>query len=568
MLLLLLLQYNWSKNTIEKETKNIIELKINLIEDDLNKWILKNINSIEETCKFIENISFDKDKILNFLKLQMNENKSFYSVYYGSEENEMINGSGWIPPDDFDLRERPWYKKAVEYQRSVLTEVFINASKDDIIITFSSPVRNKNDEIVGVVGGDVSLLNIIEKIENTDFSSNGFLLIINDLKQIIAHSDIPINISELKLISPPEDYSEELSNIVKGEYDKSLIEVDIPEYDGYFSFKNVENSNWYVVGFIPVNEYFFTVNQMTAVFLTGLFIFIVTFIGFLLLQSRYIFRPIIKLNESITKIDVEMNQYEKIPIEKNDVLHKVKWTLNSILVKTETYFKELNLNRESLEKNNIYLKQSIEKLEETEKEKDDAYKHLKKNFDVFINSYSKIVEMRDPYTSGHQHKTAELSLEIGKRLGLADEELEGLKTSAILHDIGKLHIPTEILNKAFKLTKLEYEMIKEHPLKAYELLSDIEFDQPVKETILQHHEKVDGSGYPNGLKGDEIIIQAKILCVADVYDAMTSHRPYRPAIEKDEVLQFIKENSGKLFDEKVVEACLNAFAEGFEFESN
>ncbi len=568
MLLLLMLQYNWSKNTIEHETKNIIELKINLIEDELNKWILKNINSIEETCKFIENIPFAKDKIMDFMKLQMKENESFYSVYYGSAENEMINGSGWIPPEGFDLRERPWYKKAVEKEETILTGVFINASNDDIIVTFASPVKNEKAEIIGVVGGDVSLLDIIEKIENSDFSSNGFLIIINDLKQIIAHSDIPLKVSELNLISPPKEYAEELSNIVNNKYETSLIEINISEYNGYFSYEKVENSNWFVVGFIPEDEYFFSVNQITAVFITGLFVFIITFIGFLFLQSRYIFRPIVKLNESITRIDIELNQYEKLPVEKKDVLYKVKWTLNNILIKTETYFKELKMNKETLERNNNYLKQSIEKLEKVEKEKDEAYKHLKRNFDIFINSYSKIVEMRDPYTSGHQHKTAELSVEIGKRIGLAEEELEGLKIAAILHDIGKLHIPTEILNKAFKLTKLEYEMIKEHPLKAYELLSDIEFNQPVKETILQHHEKVDGSGYPKGLKGDKIIIQAKILCISDVYDAMTSHRPYRPAIEKEKVLEYIKENSGILFDEKVTQACLNAFEEGFEFENN
>ena len=568
MLLLLMLQYNWSKNTIEHETKNIIELKINLIEDELNKWILKNINSIEETCKFIENIPFAKDKIMDFMKLQMKENESFYSVYYGSAENEMINGSGWIPPEGFDLRERPWYKKAVEKEETILTGVFINASNDDIIVTFASPVKNEKAEIIGVVGGDVSLLDIIEKIENSDFSSNGFLIIINDLKQIIAHSDIPLKVSELNLISPPKEYAEELSNIVNNKYETSLIEINISEYNGYFSYEKVENSNWFVVGFIPEDEYFFSVNQITAVFITGLFVFIITFIGFLFLQSRYIFRPIVKLNESITRIDIELNQYEKLPVEKKDVLYKVKWTLNKILIKTETYLKELKMNKETLERKNNYLKQSIEKLEKVEKEKDEAYKHLKRNFDIFINSYSKIVEMRDPYTSGHQHKTAELSVEIGKRIGLAEEELEGLKIAAILHDIGKLHIPTEILNKAFKLTKLEYEMIKEHPLKAYELLSDIEFNQPVKETILQHHEKVDGSGYPKGLKGDKIIIQAKILCISDVYDAMTSHRPYRPAIEKEKVLEYIKENSGILFDEKVTQACLNAFEEGFEFENN
>ncbi len=125
----LFIQYNWSKDTVEKETKYIMDLKINLLEDDLHKWISKNIGTIEETARFIENVEFDETGILNFLKLKMGENKAFYSIYYLSIENKMINGSGWIPSEGLDLRDRPWYLSAISKRYTVMTEAFIQCEQ-------------------------------------------------------------------------------------------------------------------------------------------------------------------------------------------------------------------------------------------------------------------------------------------------------------------------------------------------------------------------------------------------------------------------------------------------------
>ncbi len=150
---------------------------------------------------------------------------------------------------------------------------------------------------------------------------------------------------------------------------------------------------------------------------------------------------------------------------------------------------------------------------------------------------------------------------------LSKKRIEALKTAALLHDIGKINIPSEILTKPTKLFPIELSLIKEHPLNSYEILKNIEFPGPVKEIVLQHHERMDSSGYPNGLKGNEIMLEARILAVADVVEAMSSHRPYRPALGIDKALEEIEKNKGILYDQKVANVCVRLFKEkGFKFE--
>lgn len=184
-----------------------------------------------------------------------------------------------------------------------------------------------------------------------------------------------------------------------------------------------------------------------------------------------------------------------------------------------------------------------------------------------VASLSNIVEMRDPYTAGHQRKVAELSTAIAKELGVSDEEAEGINIAATIHDIGKVKIPSEILNKPGKLTYLEFEIIKVHSQAGYEIVKDTNYPWPIADYILQHHEKIDGSGYPQGLKGEDIILGARIITVADVVEAMAYHRPYRPALGLDKAIEEITQNRGIKYDPEVVDACLKVFAkEGFTFE--
>ena len=196
-----------------------------------------------------------------------------------------------------------------------------------------------------------------------------------------------------------------------------------------------------------------------------------------------------------------------------------------------------------------------------------SYDKLKKTFWQIVRTLSAITEIKDPYTAGHQWRVTKLACAIGTEMGFPNDRIEKIYIAGLLHDLGKIAIPAEILNKSRKLTEAEYNLIKTHSQIGYDILKNIEFSEPIAQIVLQHHEMIDGSGYPQGLKGEEILLEAKILAVADVVEAMSFHRPYRPALGLDKALEEISKNKGILYDPKVVDTCLKLFTEkGFRFE--
>ncbi len=197
-----------------------------------------------------------------------------------------------------------------------------------------------------------------------------------------------------------------------------------------------------------------------------------------------------------------------------------------------------------------------------------AEEDLKKSFrqqkiamEGTVRAIATTIETRDPYTAGHQRRVTKLACSIGEEMGLSRDKIEGLRMSGELHDIGKIHVPAEILSKPGQISEAEYNIIKTHPQVGHDILKTIEFPWPVATIVLQHHERMDGSGYPLGLKGKDILLEARILAVSDVIEAMATHRPYRPALSIEEALKEISRNKGKLYDSKVVEACLKIFLE-------
>lgn len=184
-----------------------------------------------------------------------------------------------------------------------------------------------------------------------------------------------------------------------------------------------------------------------------------------------------------------------------------------------------------------------------------------------IQAMTVIVEMRDPHTAGHQQRVTQLACAIAKQVGLSKEQINGLRLAGLIHDIGKVRVPAEILTNPNGLSDPELMMIKAHPVLGYEILRTIDFPWPVAQIVLQHHERMNGSGYPSGLSGEDIIVEARILAVADVVEAMASHRPYRPSLGINKALEEISQNKGVLYDSKAVDACLTLFRDKkFEFE--
>lgn len=183
-----------------------------------------------------------------------------------------------------------------------------------------------------------------------------------------------------------------------------------------------------------------------------------------------------------------------------------------------------------------------------------------------IKTIGSIVELKDSYTFGHQKRVSELSTAIAKKLQLNLKELTQISTASLMHDVGKIDIPASILAKPTPLTDIEFEIIKTHPQKGYDIVKEINFEHSIAEIILQHHERLDGSGYPSGLKSNEILFESKLLAVADVIEAMASHRPYRPGIGIDKALEEISKNKGMFYDPRIVDVCIELFKnEDFKF---
>ncbi len=184
---------------------------------------------------------------------------------------------------------------------------------------------------------------------------------------------------------------------------------------------------------------------------------------------------------------------------------------------------------------------------------------LNKALDGVIQSMGRIIEFRDPYTAGHQVRVAKLATKIAKEMGVQKEQLDCINVAGQIHDVGKISVPAEILSKPGQLTEAEFAIIKAHPKVGYDIIADIEFPWPIANVILQHHEKMDGTGYPQGLKGENILLEARILCVADVLEAMSSHRPYRPGLGLEKALNEISKNKGRLYDSNVVDVLLQIY---------
>lgn len=195
------------------------------------------------------------------------------------------------------------------------------------------------------------------------------------------------------------------------------------------------------------------------------------------------------------------------------------------------------------------------KLKELEESREMLMKALKGT----IGTVAMIVEARDPFTAGHQQRVARLAEAIAREMALDDKQIEGVRMGASIHDIGKVQVPAEILSKPSALSEVEYSLVQDHARVGYNILKDVAFPWPVADIAYQHHERMDGSGYPQGIRGEEICLEARVVAVADVVEAMLSHRPYRPAAKVEQALLEISSRRGRHFDPRAVDACLNLF---------
>jgi len=234
---------------------------------------------------------------------------------------------------------------------------------------------------------------------------------------------------------------------------------------------------------------------------------------------------------------------------------------------SERLVKRLEQQVLELEEAKRVLEREITERKRVEEELRQSYEKLRRTLEGTVHALASTAEKRDPYTAGHQQRVTRLACAMAQEMGVPEEQIEGIRVAGTLHDIGKIYVPAEILNKPGRLTEMEMGLIKTHPQVGYDILKTIEFPWPVAQIVLQHHERMDGFGYPQRLSGEEILLEPRILAVADVVEAMSSHRPYRPAHGIDKALEEISQNRDVLYDPEVVDACLKLFTEkGFKFE--
>jgi PAS domain S-box-containing protein/putative nucleotidyltransferase with HDIG domain len=252
--------------------------------------------------------------------------------------------------------------------------------------------------------------------------------------------------------------------------------------------------------------------------------------------------------------DDESPEYEISIVRKNGEIRHLQVFRKNVLWNGERQF--------------LVIYQDITERKQAEEQLRKSLEQLRRAMETTIQVLVMAVEMKDPYTAGHQRRMTNLARTMATEMGLPLEKIEGLRLAGVIHDIGKITLPTEILSKPMKLSAVEFSLIREHVRLGYEILKDVESPWPLAEIIYQHHERMDGSGYPRNLKGEEILIEARILAVADVVEAMSSHRPYRPALGIDAALEEIEKNRGLLYDSPAVDACLKVFREkGYQIES-
>jgi PAS domain S-box-containing protein/putative nucleotidyltransferase with HDIG domain len=188
-----------------------------------------------------------------------------------------------------------------------------------------------------------------------------------------------------------------------------------------------------------------------------------------------------------------------------------------------------------------------------------SFVKLQNAMEKTIDSLASTIGMRDPYTANHQRRVTKLACALAREMNLPDDTIDGVRLASLVHDIGKMHVPAEILSKPGKISEVEFDMIETHCRAGYDILKEVDFPWPIAEFVLQHHERLDGSGYPSGLKGDSILRESRIIAVADVVEAMSSHRPYRPALGVDLALDEIVKERGILYDSEVVDSCVSLF---------
>ena len=477
-----------------------------IVEKWANSDFIKNYHKPDNTKRIVNTIPEDFDEVYQQWLGLSHSMHDITWMYYALESD----GSIYIAPvdvsmpDDYDARTRDWYKGTVSQSGKIYwTEPYIDAGASGKVLQTVSKAVYKNGQLQGVIGLDIELHKFTEIIETLSFAKSSSIFLINQSNSIIAHNSNDVSFYEDHFISQLKrnDMSE-------------LVKVDNMDY--VVSSVSLNINDWKLIAITETdfrNKLSLMRHQMILIILvTSVISIIFAYMGFRNILSNL--KLLIDTTEQYSNGEFQVRSH----VNSNDEFKTLSSSMNNMLDSIETLIEE----------------------------RDSNYIHTVK---VLANA----IEASDQYTRGHCDRVGLISLEIGKRIGLNEEDLKQLEFACILHDIGKIAIPERILNKPSSLTEDEFMLIKSHPQVGHDILRDIHYFGKAKRIILQHHEKIDGSGYPYGLTARDICLEAKILAVADAYDAMSSKRVYRVgAYNTEDIIKELKACSGTQFDPTIV----------------
>ncbi|MFZ5352273.1 MAG: HD domain-containing phosphohydrolase [Bacillota bacterium] len=813
--IVMLLQFSFTQSTVLKNAEKMTRLAAASLECSINGWLAEESQIISDAADFIGMGEWNDEEILKYFQALLKTNYSYASIYYGTPENHMINASGWKPPQDFDITVRPWYIKAVERNSLIYTDIFLNASKNAFVITIAKPVYESSGRLAGVVGGDVYLSTIVEKIANEKHGKSGFSFLLDSKGNIIAHPRYSSS-ENLEIRKPDSEYMRYIEKILAEK--SGYMEARLNNTTGILAFTPLEGVDWYLASFISKAELIQENNVTTYSFVLATSAALVMFGFFVFMLNRHVKKPIMAMEESINFINVESDSSYRLPEREKDVMVSLTKTINSLLDKIETYLAKMKKDEEKVRQLNESLRESEERWqfalngsgdgvwdwnlrtgevffspkwreiyeledeviefshaewekwvhpEDFEYVMKENYKHFRNETPMYTSEYRiitrkgklkwilargrvvsrstdgeplrmvgthsditerKLSENKIKYLSFHdsltglynrayfeeqlkridqdniypvslilgdanglkvvndafgheegdkllniianifrmacknkgeicriggdefaiimqgacedsafevveaikqlceeEHKGAikpsiaigvsaklhvneesqtifrqaenrmyknkliesksarssiisslrttlvektheteehsnrlkDLSIKLGNMMNLHENLLNDLELLAILHDIGKVAIPDYILDKPGTLNDEEWDIMKKHSEIGYRIAIASSELSSIADGILCHHERWDGKGYNQGLKGEEIPLISRIVAVVDSFDAMTNDRPYRKAIPVVEALDELKKCSGKQFDPEIVEMFIH-----------